>query len=173
MDCAVGILTTFEATGQRGDLARATVAKLGGSILGTVGTICFARFGDHQSAMDAAIALQSQIDWSTRVAVSIGSVEIDDGRVSGRGLERAREILEEVRNGQIAYSTICDGGITGILDRESSTIPSVETIDIVAAVLQWSVLIGWFVFWMGLLVWRLYYHEKYNKWPCWPEFLCG
>ena len=89
-----------------------------------------------------------------------------------RGMAFAEQLREQAEAGGLCVSAVSFERLTSRLtaaDLKQDALPPAPF----ATALQWTLLLGYFVAWMGLVSWKAYEVAVHGSFQCWPSWLCG
>ena len=166
------LMAVDHRAGNFADSLHSMVNENGGRFLGRVNGAMISMFPTFAAATTCAETLQRRQAWRERVAVSVGPVAERSPPLHGDGVDVAMSLLNATGTGEIAISPIANKPPIHLI-RASDQPGIIDEGKPLFAAMQWTGLIGYFAFWMGLITYSVYYLAVHKKALCWPEFLCG
>ncbi len=111
-------------------------------------------------------------DPGLRIGVNLCELPPDDEERRRRGIAFAAELRDQAEEGGLCVSAVNFERLTSRLTaaqlRQDEEPPAPF-----ATALQWTLLLGYFAVWMGLVSWKAIEIGIHGSFQCWPSWLCG
>ncbi|MAG97277.1 MAG: hypothetical protein QF797_07075 [Alphaproteobacteria bacterium] len=107
-----------------------------------------------------------------RVGVNLCELPPGDEPRRRRGIAFAEQLRDQAEAGGLCVSAVSFERLTSRLtagDLRQNEDPPAPF----ATTLQWTLLLGYFVVWMGLASWKAIEIAVHGSFQCWPSWLCG
>ncbi|HJP19963.1 MAG: hypothetical protein QF546_10270 [Alphaproteobacteria bacterium] len=107
-----------------------------------------------------------------RIGVNLCEVPPGDEARRRRGIAFAEQLRDQAEAGGLCVSAVSFERLTSRLTAEDLRQEALPPAPFATA-LQWTLLLGYFVAWMGLVSWKAYEVAVRGSFQCWPSWLCG
>jgi hypothetical protein len=107
-----------------------------------------------------------------RIGVNLCEVPPGDDERRQRGIAFAEQLRDQAEAGGLGVSAVSFERLTSRLTAAELARDD-EPPAAFATALQWTLLLGYFVAWMGLVSWKAYEIAVHGSLQCWPSWLCG